>query len=240
MAAGNRLIQTALLASLMIHGMVALLAQRWPWKPISTISPPQPLTVILRPEARPSTRPRIPSLPVRHIAPPRPAVRYAVPPGRHTDAPVPVETKPAVPAPEGPPLNDQGGSDQTTAAPVQAVSASGQNVPTTLRAGAAPPVSPPDILPSFDAAYLNNPVPGYPPVARRRGIEGTVQLEVLVGTQGQPRDVRVAHSSGSALLDDSALATVRGWRFLPARHGADAIEARVVVPVRFSLSQPDR
>ena len=43
-------------------------------------------------------------------------------------------------------------------------------------------------------------------------------------------------SSGSPLLDDSAVETVRSkWRFMPARRGNAPIDSRVTFPIRFSL-----
>jgi protein TonB len=85
-------------------------------------------------------------------------------------------------------------------------------------------------------AYGANPKPPYPLAARRLGVEGVVMLEVLVRPDGSPAEVRVRTSSGSQLLDDSAVDTVRSkWRFLPARHGDTAIESRVTFPIRFRL-----
>jgi protein TonB len=85
-------------------------------------------------------------------------------------------------------------------------------------------------------AYGSNPKPPYPLAARRLGIEGVVTLEVLVRRDGTPAEVRVRTSSGSSLLDDSAVATVRSrWRFVPARRGTETIESRVTVPIRFRL-----
>jgi periplasmic protein TonB len=87
-------------------------------------------------------------------------------------------------------------------------------------------------------AYGSNPKPPYPLAARRLGVEGVVTLEVLVRPDGSPADVRVQSSSGSPLLDASALDTVRkSWRFIPARRGNVAIESRVTFPVRFRLSE---
>jgi periplasmic protein TonB len=87
-------------------------------------------------------------------------------------------------------------------------------------------------------AYGTNPKPPYPLAARRLGVEGVVTLEVLVRPDGSPGDVRVQSSSGSPLLDASALETVRkSWRFLPARRGNVPIESRVTFPVRFRLSE---
>jgi protein TonB len=41
--------------------------------------------------------------------------------------------------------------------------------------------------PRFDAAYLNNPKPSYPPLARRLGEEGRVTLRVHVTPDGLPQ-----------------------------------------------------
>ena len=87
-------------------------------------------------------------------------------------------------------------------------------------------------------AYGSNPKPPYPLAARRLGVEGVVTLEVLVRPDGSPGEVRVQSSSGSPLLDASALDTVRkSWRFIPARRGNVPIESRVTFPVRFRLSE---
>jgi len=87
-------------------------------------------------------------------------------------------------------------------------------------------------------AYGSNPKPPYPLAARRLGVEGVVTLEVLVRPDGSPAEVRVQSSSGSPLLDASALDTVRkSWRFIPARRGNVPIESRVTFPVRFRLSE---
>ncbi|MGE3623796.1 MAG: energy transducer TonB [Bdellovibrionales bacterium] len=90
--------------------------------------------------------------------------------------------------------------------------------------------------PIYNAAYLNNPAPVYPPPARKRGIQGKVMLEVAVSAKGDARQVEVARSSGSELLDDAALDAVRRWHFVPARQGSEVIEARVLVPVEFKLN----
>lgn len=62
-----------------------------------------------------------------------------------------------------------------------------------------------------------NPAPPYPPAARRLGQEGIVLLRIAVNSAGRPTDVAVQRSSGYPLLDESALKTVRKWKFQPAR-----------------------
>lgn len=90
--------------------------------------------------------------------------------------------------------------------------------------------------PVFNAAYLNNPAPAYPDPARRRGIQGKAMIQVEVTADGQPRDVIIARSSGSSLLDEAALNAVKRWRFIPAKRGGETVEAKVLVPVEFKLN----
>lgn len=87
----------------------------------------------------------------------------------------------------------------------------------------------------FDADYLRNPAPDYPSVSRRMREEGTVYLDVSVTAEGRAGDLRIRKSSGHARLDEAALGAVRQWRFVPARRGAEAVAAQVVVPVVFRL-----
>jgi len=92
--------------------------------------------------------------------------------------------------------------------------------------------------PSFNAAYLRNPPPLYPLVARRNGEQGTVTLKVRVTREGIAASVAVEKTSGSFHLDNAALETVRTWRFVPARQGMQPVEAWVLVPIVFRLETP--
>jgi len=89
--------------------------------------------------------------------------------------------------------------------------------------------------PRFDADYLHNPLPAYPRAARRYGDQGRVLLKVRVSAQGTASAVELESSSGHARLDEAAQETVRRWRFVPARRGAEAIDDWVLVPVVFRL-----
>lgn len=92
--------------------------------------------------------------------------------------------------------------------------------------------------PGFALGSAGNPMPPYPPSARRRGIEGTVVLRVEVSAEGRPLSVEIARSSGSDTLDAAARDTIARWRFRPATRGGEAITATASVPVRFSLVEP--
>ena len=89
--------------------------------------------------------------------------------------------------------------------------------------------------PIFDAQYLNNPAPLYPKVARDRGIEGKILLEVVVNEDGSALNVKLVSSSGSSLLDESALETVKNWRFIPAKKFGKFVQAKVIVPIEFKI-----
>ncbi|MBI4254559.1 MAG: energy transducer TonB [Candidatus Rokubacteria bacterium] len=100
-----------------------------------------------------------------------------------------------------------------------------------------PPIEIRAAQPLVPAAYRHTPLPPYPAAARERRLEGMVLLSVLVGRSGRVVDASVAASSGSALLDDVAVAAVRTWTFVPARRGARAVESVVEIPVKFALSR---
>ncbi|HYA31264.1 MAG TPA: energy transducer TonB, partial [Thermodesulfovibrionales bacterium] len=91
--------------------------------------------------------------------------------------------------------------------------------------------------PQFGAAYLNNPKPAYPALAKRMGMEGTVMLKVLVSREGTALKVEVAHSSGFATLDKAATDAVKNWRFIPARRAFQPVDEWVQVPVAFRLKK---
>ena len=86
-------------------------------------------------------------------------------------------------------------------------------------------------------AGLGNRPPQYPWIARRRGEQGRVVLEVEVTADGRAKEVRVKRSSGSARLDRAAQAAVRAWRFSPARRGGRAVAGRIDIPIAFRLTK---
>lgn len=128
--------------------------------------------------------------------------------------------------------------------PLPALAQQAVDMPETPASQAAPPTSAvladaspalAVVQPRFDAAYLDNPAPSYPPMSRRMGEQGRVLLRVLVNADGSAAQVELKSSSGSPRLDQSALDTVKRWRFIPAKQGTQAIAAWVLVPVSFTL-----
>lgn len=85
-------------------------------------------------------------------------------------------------------------------------------------------------------AYLNNPAPRYPRSAKRRRLEGVVELKVTVDIEGHVAALSLFKSCGHTSLDRAALQTVRHWRFLPAKRNGKKVISDVIVPIRFKLN----
>jgi protein TonB len=87
----------------------------------------------------------------------------------------------------------------------------------------------------YKAAYLNNPKPPYPGFAYQNRQEGKVVLRVHVLPTGEVDDVQLAQTSGYDSLDNSALNTVKKWKFVPAKKDGKIIDQWVRVPINFAL-----
>ena len=62
-------------------------------------------------------------------------------------------------------------------------------------------------------------------------------LRVQVSADGFAGVVTVQKSSGFERLDESALNSVKNWRFVPAKKGDQNIVSWVLVPIVFSLNR---
>jgi protein TonB len=82
---------------------------------------------------------------------------------------------------------------------------------------------------------LNWTDPPYPEQARQQGVEGTVVLQLTVGADGLPGNVRVSRSSGHAALDEAAIAHVRRARFSSALKDGRAVPMPMTFRVKFRL-----
>lgn len=91
------------------------------------------------------------------------------------------------------------------------------------------------VLPSQNAAYLNNPTPPYPAISRRMGEQGRVVVRVLIDDNGMPQQAQLESSSGHARLDQAAVSAVLSWRFVPGRKGGKPQTMWFSVPITFDL-----
>jgi len=75
----------------------------------------------------------------------------------------------------------------------------------------------------------------YPASARRRGIKGTVNLEILIRADGAISSVSVARSSSHSELDEAAVEAVRSLARHPFPAGLRPRPLRVTLPIVFDL-----
>lgn len=107
--------------------------------------------------------------------------------------------------------------------------------PSVLSVPSAPSLPAPVIV-RAQPRYRQNPVPVYPSLARKRGWQGKVVLEVAILADGSIEQVKLHSGSGFAILDKAAIASVGKWRFSPELHDGKAVPSKVLVPVNFSLN----
>lgn len=82
-------------------------------------------------------------------------------------------------------------------------------------------------------AIVYNPAPNYPADALEARLTGRVLLRVAIAADGAVVQATLHQSSGSASLDQAAVAAVLQWRFAAAKSGTALRE--LVVPVRFRI-----
>jgi len=80
---------------------------------------------------------------------------------------------------------------------------------------------------------IQAPKPEYPEWAREAGVEGTVLLRALVGTDGLVKDVVIV--KGPKGLDQEAARAIRRWTFQPGKSNEQAVTVWIEIPVTFRL-----
>lgn len=87
--------------------------------------------------------------------------------------------------------------------------------------------------------YRENTPPQYPLSARLKGQEGIVILHAEILAEGRVGDLKVKSSSGYRILDQSALAAVKLWKFDPATKKGKPVPVWAEIPVRFVQKAAD-
>lgn len=243
----------AFVAAALIHAALLTAASRWLTHP-DTTSPQTEVTtmrlVARAPVARPAIHPlpapppALPPIPVKQKPKPKPVVKKA----RVAAKPTPIKKvavlpPPKPPAPNTPPQPEPEPSPPSVAVaepapPHKPITTGAATAPTPSRTTAHVSGQKADTTTAVVKAtprYNHNPPPVYPALARKRGYQGTVVLEVFVKTDGSVGDLRIIDSSRHRLLDRSAMKAVKHWQFQPGRQGDHTIAMWVRVPVQFSL-----
>jgi len=113
-----------------------------------------------------------------------------------------------------------------------------------------PPPAPPKIeeeeippfLPFEDQPKIIGGLPAlqklvkYPEIAKKAGIEGLVQILVLVNKEGVPIEFQVLKSLGNSGCDEASIAAIKQVRFIPAKQRDRPVPFRIAIPIKFQLS----
>jgi len=91
----------------------------------------------------------------------------------------------------------------------------------------------PDCVTPPHATYT--PDPDYPEKARKAHQRGNVILQLVVGTDGLPSDVKVDRSGLTPELEKAAIDAVKHWKFTPAARDGHPVAALIKVEVSFKL-----
>ncbi|WP_237443284.1 energy transducer TonB [Sinobacterium norvegicum] len=84
--------------------------------------------------------------------------------------------------------------------------------------------------------FASSPTPpSYPTIARKRGQQGVVWLDIKLDKHGEQTGVEVFQSSGVRSLDRAALKAVKQWQFLAHKVGNLTVASHIRIPVEFSL-----
>lgn len=83
---------------------------------------------------------------------------------------------------------------------------------------------------------LKRTQPAYPASARRRNIEGWVQVQFVVNEHGQPEQIRVLAAKPTDIFDRSVVESISRWRFRPGTINGAAVRVLVEQTIRFQLN----
>jgi TonB family protein len=80
---------------------------------------------------------------------------------------------------------------------------------------------------------LTKAVPVYPPEAKKAKIQGAVVLSVVIGEDGNVKDIQVL--SGPNELQQSSIDAVRQWRYKPYLLNGNPVEVKTTIHIIYSL-----
>ena len=75
--------------------------------------------------------------------------------------------------------------------------------------------------------------PAYPSIARTSRVQGTVEIEIVIGPEGNVEKTRVVRSI--PVFDEAAVSAVRQWKYKPTVIDGAAVPVTMIVRVTFTL-----
>ncbi|MBC8746257.1 TonB family protein [Paraburkholderia sp. WC7.3b] len=190
---------------------------------------PEPPAPVVSPAAPPTPAAVVPPATTPPVT--RPAARVKPAPQPRTQVPRSVET----------PLPKPSASRDSSAQPAPQAA-----VPETAAAAAPSAAAAPAVHPAMPASSeprnvshvdCSIPKPDYPDVSKRRGEHGTAIVRFVVGLSGHIETAQLQTSSGSARLDDAALAAVHAGACQPYTENGTPVRAAYSQSFVFGLTE---
>jgi TonB family protein len=94
-----------------------------------------------------------------------------------------------------------------------------------------------EIVAGTELVALRTPPPSYPSVAERRGIEGSVTIQIEIDTEGAVANAQVTHSSRPGIFEEAALRAIRRWRFRPVIRNDKPTRVKALQSIVFRLKR---
>jgi TonB family protein len=88
-----------------------------------------------------------------------------------------------------------------------------------------------DIAPSL----VSFDIPEYPQLPRVAGIQGYVEVEVIVDVAGKVKEAKIRSSTMPLATQDSTVETVKKYTFSPGMRDSKPIECRLLIIVNYDL-----
>jgi protein TonB len=79
--------------------------------------------------------------------------------------------------------------------------------------------------------------PVYPYKAREQGVEGVVEVKILVRDDGSVGDIQIMDSRPKDVFDDAVINAIEKWRFEAGTIGGKKVTSWVVTSLHFKLNQ---
>ena len=91
-----------------------------------------------------------------------------------------------------------------------------------------------EVVADYPPQLLRRAEPQFSEEARKKKVNGTITISLLITEQGMPADVRVVRGLGYG-LDENAVEAVKQYRFKPAMKDGRAIAQHISIEVSFHI-----
>ena|GEM_PF-2463218 len=90
-------------------------------------------------------------------------------------------------------------------------------------------------LDNVEYSPLYNPKPAYPPIALKAGIQGSVDVDLVINEFGRVDEFTIVNSIGHPLFGQETAKVIGKWRFPPPRVEGKKVKIKFLYTVNFKL-----